>query len=178
MNIFDAIVIFVVPIVLVLLAYTVLVHIFFRIPYVPTRQRIVKKLIRVAQLKPHETVYDLGCGDGRLLIEARRKAKINAVGFEIAPLVYLLAWVTKLLARSPISLKFQNLFKTNLRQADVIFCYLLPEAMVKISRKIKKECRKGTRIISHTFQLPGFDPIKIIKKNRQTNMPTIYVYQR
>lgn len=174
---FEILVVFLVPLFLVLLAATVLAHIFFRVPYVPSRKRVVKKMIEAANLKPKETVYDLGCGDGRLLIEAEKKAKIRGTGFEIAPLVYLLALAKKLLTKSKFSLRFQNFFTVNLKRADVIFCYLLPGALSKLALKIKKECRKDTRIISHTFHIPGLKPVKIIKKNLRTKTPTIYLYK-
>lgn len=135
-------------------------------------------MISIAGLRSKEKVLDLGCGDGRLLFEAERKRKkIRAVGFEVAPLVYLLAKLRKWFFRSNASIKFQNFFRVNLRDADVIFCYLLPGTMEKLSGKIRKECRKGTRVISNTFHLPGFQPVKIMKRNRKLGLPTIYLYR-
>lgn len=166
-----------VPIFLLLLAGTFIVHIFFLIPYVPTKQRVVKKMVEMARLKKNDTVYDLGCGDGRILIAAEKEHRVRGVGFEIAPLIYLLVKIKKWLTRARFEVRFQNLFKVNLRKADVIFCYLLPEAMEKIAQKIKKECKKGTRIVSQTFHLPGFTPVKTLKKNKKTGMPSIYLYQ-
>lgn len=138
---------------------------------------MVSKMIEAADLKAKDVVYDLGCGDGRLLIAAEKQAKVRATGFEIAPLVYLLAIAKKWLTRSSFSIKFKNLYTANLKKADVIFCYLFPHAMEKLAIKIRKECRKGTRIICHTFHLPSFKPTKIIKRNRKLNLPTIYMYK-
>lgn len=163
---------------LILFAITSLVHIFLAVPYVPSTYKVVERMISLAKLRTKEKVYDLGCGDGRLLFEAEKKRKkIRAVGFEVAPLIYLLAMVKKWLLRSKASVRFQNFFHGNLRDADVIFCYLIPEAMEKLSKKIKKECRKGTRIISNTFHLPGFTPVKMMKKNERVGLPTIYLYR-
>lgn len=161
----------------VLLVATVFVHIFFLVPYVPTKNRVVREMIKAAQIKPKETVYDLGCGDGRLLLAAEKKARINAVGFEMAPLVYLLALARKFIANSRAKILFKSLFKANLRNANVIFCYLIPNIMPALSAKIKRECKRGTRIVSNTFHIPDLKPYKIFAKNPKKGLPTIYVYK-
>lgn len=171
------IILFAVVIFLILLAITALVHIFFLVPYVPSKNRVVKKMISLAELKPKETVYDLGCGDGRLLIEAVKKAKITPVGFEIAPLVYVLAKLRTMFAPKKIQIRFQSFFNANLRKANVIFCYLIPNVMPRLAAKMKRECRRGTRVISNTFSIPGLKPYKILAKNAAKGMPTIYVYR-
>lgn len=160
-----------------LLLATVLVHMFFLVPYVPSRKRVIAKMIEMARLKPRETVYDLGCGDGRLLIAAEKKAGVKAVGFEIAPLMLLLAWIRKMLFRSAVKIHFKNLFSANLRRANVIFCYLIPNVMPRLSAKIKHECRKGTRIISNTFHIPGLKATKVFTRDPSKGLPTIYVYR-
>lgn len=161
----------------VLLIATVFVHMFFLVPYVPTKNRVVKKMIQVAKLKPKETVYDLGCGDGRLLIAAEKKVKVQTFGFEIAPLVYLLAQLRKLISGSNVKIFFKSLFKANLRKANVIFCYLIPSVMPDLAKKIKKECKKGTRIISNTFHIPELKPYKIFAEDPKKGLPTIYLYK-
>lgn len=171
------IILFAVIIFLIALAITALVHIFFLVPYVPSKNRVVKKMVSLAKLQPKETVYDLGCGDARLLIEASKKTKITPVGFEIAPLVYVLAKLRAFLSPKKIQVKFQNFFSANLHKANVIFCYLIPNVMPRLASKIKRECRRGTRIISNTFSIPGLKIDKISPKNAAKGMPTIYVYK-
>lgn len=171
------IILIIIPLFLVLFAITFFVHIFFMVPYVPSKNCVVKKMISAAKLKPRETVYDLGCGDGRLLLAAEKKAHAKGIGFEIAPLVYLLALVRKWLASSKMQIRFQNFFSVNLKKANVIFCYLIPNVMPRLSAKIKKECKKGTRIISNTFHIPGLKPYRIFAKNPAKGTPTIYVYK-
>ena len=165
-----------ISILLTLLVLSVLVHIFFLVPYVPSKKRVIEKMLSMAKLKPRETAFDLGCGDGRLLIAAEKKAQIKAIGFELAPLVYIFALIRKLLYRSKIQLKFKNLFKANLRRANVIFCYLLPNVMPRLAEKIKRECKKGTRVVSNTFHIPGLKLARVFKRNRTRGLPTIYVY--
>jgi len=160
-----------------LLLVTVFMHMFFLVPYVPSKKRVVERMIRAAGLKPDETVYDLGCGDGRLLIESEKKVRVKTVGFEIAPLMYLLAKARMILAGSRAQIFFRNLFTVDLKPANVIFCYLLPNVMPRLSEKINKECRRGTRIISNTFHIPGLKLKKILKKDDNMGLPTVYVYQ-
>lgn len=165
------------PLFLVLLSFTVLVHIFFLIPYVPSSNQVVRRMVRAADIRDSETVYDLGCGDGRLLTAAEKKPHVKAVGFEIAPLIYMLAHLRLLWERSNASVRFKNMFHVNLRPANVIFCYLFPNVMPRLAEKIKKECRRGTRIVSNTFTIPGLKLARTIAKDPRRGIPTIYVYK-
>lgn len=156
---------------------TAVVNLFVRTPYVPTRKRVVHHLIDIAGLKDGEKVYDLGCGDGRLLLEAEKKAKVETYGYELAPIPYLLALAKKWSSKSKMNLFMKNFYHTNLQNANVIFCYLGPDVMQKLAPKFKKECQKGTRIFSHTFHMEGFTPVKTWPKNPQLKLPTVYLYQ-
>lgn len=160
-----------------LIASTAFVSLFLRVPYVPTKKRVMLEIIKHAKLKEGQTFLDLGCGDGRMLIEAEKTTKVNAIGYEIAPIVYLLAVARKTLNRSKVKIKFKNFFNENLGKADVIFCYLMPAELEKLAKKIKKECKKGTKIISNTFHIKGLKPVKVIPKNEEKKIPTLYFYK-
>lgn len=160
-----------------LLVATALTSIFFKVPYMPTKKRVIEKIFNEAKIKKGESFYDLGCGDGRVLIEAEKRRGVKAVGYEVAPLIYLLAKLRKLLSRSKAHIYFKNYLNENLENADVIFCYLSPEEVQKLAQKIKKECKKGTRIISNTFQFREWKPIKTIKRDQKQKIPTLYFYQ-
>jgi SAM-dependent methyltransferase len=135
------------------------------------------KILDEADLKKGQTFVDLGCGDARMLIEAEKRNGVHGVGYEIAPLVYLLAWFKKLKNKSKIKLFFKSFFHGDLNKADVIFCYLMPHELKKLVKKMKKECKQGTRIISNTFKIQGLEPVKIIEKNDEEKTPTLYFYQ-
>ncbi|MFC1600350.1 50S ribosomal protein L11 methyltransferase [Patescibacteria group bacterium] len=156
---------------------TALVSLILRVPYVPTKKSVMRKIMKETIIKKGETFLDLGCGDGRMLIEAEKQNNVNVEGYEIAPMIYLMAMLRKLVNKSKAKIHFKNFFKEDLNHGDVIFCYLMPHELVKLAKKIKKECNKGTRIISNTFKIKGLTPVKIIPKDEQNKIPTLYFYE-
>jgi hypothetical protein len=160
-----------------LMMLTVIVNLFVRVPYVPSKRRVIDRVLELAKLKDGMKVYDLGCGDGRFLIEAGKKARIDAVGFEAAPIPYLLALFGKWVSGSKVRIRMANFFRTSLADADVIFCYLGPETLQSLAGKFKKECRKGTRIYSHTFHIEGMEPARVWARDPVKRLPTIYCYE-
>ncbi len=158
-----------------LLLMTAVINIISGAPSVPSRRRTVDLMLKEANLKKGQTIYDLGCGDGRLLIRAEKQYKTKGIGYENAPITLILGFINKLIHRSKVKFRFSNFFKADLSKAKFIFLYLGPEAQKKLSPKIKKECHKGTLIVCNTFHLPGFKEIKKIPKTKKTN--TIYIYK-
>lgn len=177
MEIISNIILALIVILTLLMLFTAMVNLFVKAPYVPSKKRTIEYILKLAKLKSGENVYDLGCGDGRFLIEAQKIADIKATGFEAAPIPYLLAILQKYLYKAKMKILFGNFFKKHLGNADVIFCYLGPEVMAKLAKKFKNECRKGTRIFSSTFHMKGMEPVKVWPKNPKQKLPTIYLYQ-
>ena len=160
-----------------LISLTAFVSIMLRVPYVPSSRRVIDKVFSIIKLKKGNKFVDLGCGDGRMLQEAEKRAKVDGVGYEIAPLVYLMAIFKKFISRSKYKIHYKNFFKDKLDYADVIFCYLMPFQLKKLVPKIKKECKKGTVIVSNTFKIEGMKPKRIIPKNILEKTPSLYIYQ-
>lgn len=128
-------------------------------PWVPTSMQIVNRMMEMAEVSPEDVVYDLGCGDGRIVLAAAMRYHARAVGIEIDPLRYL--WcqflVTILGQRKRIRIVFGNLFNHDLSEADVVMCYLMPDALQKLEKKLKQELRPGTRVISNRFKFPTLE---------------------
>lgn len=161
----------------VLALLTAMASLFVKVPYVPTKKQVALKMIKVAHLKKNDIVYDLGCGDGRLLFEAEKNADINAKGYELAPIPYFFAKIQQFFLKSKTSIQMANFFSANLKDANIIFCYLSPDIMVKLYKKIKKECKKGTKIVSNTFSVRGVEPSRVWIKNQKQKLPNIYLYE-
>jgi ribosomal protein L11 methylase PrmA len=136
-------------------------------PWWRTSHKTARAICQLAKIKKGEVVYDLGSGDGTALITAAKEFAAFGVGIEIDPIRY---WISKIrIQRNGLSKKIKvvrkNFFKQNIKDADVIFVYLVPKALNKLLPKFKKELKKGTRIVSFVYEmklpLKGED-----KKNR------------
>lgn len=160
-----------------LLASVLFASLLFVVP-ISAPRKVIKRVLREVEIKPEESFYDLGCGDGKVLFEVARKYKCKAVGYELNLPVFLLAKLKVIILRKSRDIKiyFKNFLNQDLSKADVIFCYLIPRLMRKLEEKFKKEPLKGgTRIISFTFAFKNRQPKKVIKIDSKT--PRIYIYK-
>lgn len=146
-------------------------------PFVPTRQRDVERMVRLANMQADDLLYDLGCGDGRFLITAVRQTGGRAIGFEISLLPYVVAKLRLALSRmdNQASVRWQDFLQIDLSAATVIVCFLTPGAMKKLAPKLRQELRPGTRIVSYAFALPDWRPV--IKDKPDIGTPAAWVYQ-
>lgn len=122
-------------------------------PWVPSSMKVVRQMLDLAKVQPGELVYDLGCGDGRLLITAARHYQARGVGIELDPLRWLLCQllITIYGVRDRVEIQHGDLFKMDVSNADVVSCYLLPETNKKLEDKLMRELRPGTRVVTNTF---------------------------
>ncbi|MGA2911026.1 MAG: 50S ribosomal protein L11 methyltransferase [Candidatus Levyibacteriota bacterium] len=136
-------------------------------PWWRTSQPTARAICQLAKIKPEELIYDLGSGDGTALITAAKEFGANGVGIEIDPLRY---WVSKIrIQKNGLSKRIKvvrkNFFQKNIKNADVVFVYLVPKALEKLLPKFKQELKKGTRIVSYVYEINL--PLKEYdKKNR------------
>lgn len=137
--------------------------------YVPTPQEIVDEMLKLAGVKEGDVVYDLGCGDGRIVISA---AKLGArgVGVDINPQRIQesnenakAAGVT-----DRVTFRNQDLFETDVSPATVVTLYLLPARMAKLRPKLWKELKPGTRIVAHDFDFGDWQPDKTVDLDGHT----------
>jgi precorrin-6B methylase 2 len=127
--------------------------------YVPTPQEVVDKMLEMADIRPGEVVYDLGCGDGRIPVTAAKKFGSKAWGFDINPVRVKesLENVEKNNVKHLVTIKLQDIFELDLSKADVITLYLLPTLNVKLIPQLDK-LKPGCRIVSHDFNMEGVRP--------------------
>jgi len=146
---------------------------FFGAGFQPMPKRIVRKMLKMAEIKKGETLYDLGCGDGRFLILGAKEFGAYGVGIEISPIRYLWAKFNVINNQlwNKVKIRFGNLFKAKISDADVIVIFLTDRANKRLVPKFKKELKPGTRIVSHYWQLPEIVPQKIDEKDK------IYLYK-
>ena len=143
-------------------------------PLVPSKPTLTKRMVELLRLKPGQTLYDLGSGDGRVLLEAAAQG-INAYGVEINPYALIISFIRALFTKrlSLIKLKWGNYWWVSLRRADGIVVYGLPHIMPKLAKKFKTELRPKTRIVSNSFVIPGLTLVKQEKIGKDR----IYLYE-
>lgn len=143
--------------------FSMLTHLFTPVPYVPTSMKIVEKMVDLADLQNGDIVYDLGAGDGRLLIASKRKCpNITGIGFELLPTVCIYAKLRIFFSRQNVAVHWGDIFKQDLSDADVVYLYLFPKVMDQLLVKFQNELKPGTRLVSHAFKLKDREPIKVI----------------
>ena len=147
-------------------------------PFVPTPMEAVRKLIKLANIKKGDVVYDIGCGDGRMVYVAANEYGANATGLELSPLVYAFARIRKLLWRSKAKILFRNFKTQNFRNADVIVCYLMPETLEILRPKLESELKPGAKIVSYAFQMTSWKEEHKEPKDAERNISPIWIYKR
>lgn len=131
-------------------------------PFFPTPKSAIRGALKEAELAPGKTFYDLGAGTGKALILAEKEFGARATGFEISLLFYWIAKINLWIRRSNAKLIAKDFFNEDLRDADVVFCFLAIRTMQKMEDKIKTGLKPGARVIVYAFPLPTMTPRKII----------------
>jgi SAM-dependent methyltransferase len=137
--------------------------------FVPTPQPVVEAMLELAQVKRTDVVYDLGSGDGRIVITAAKKYGASGVGLEIDPALVKKARANAVAAGVSNRVRFatQNLFTADLSKATVVTLYLLQSINERLRPKLVRELKPGTRIVSHVFNMgPEWPPEKTVTVDR------------
>jgi ribosomal protein L11 methylase PrmA len=135
------------------------------VPYVPTPQTVVDEMLKLANVSKGDVVYDLGCGDGRLVITAvKNYGARRGVGVDIDPQRITESNENAKVAGVTDRVRFavQNLFETDFKEATVVTLYLLPDVNLKLRPKLLRELKPGTRIVSHAFDMGDWQPEKTV----------------
>jgi SAM-dependent methyltransferase len=133
------------------------------VPYVPTPQPIVDKMLDLAKVGKNDVLYDLGCGDGRIVITAAKERGARGTGIDINPVRINEAKKNAKDAgvSDKVDFKVADLFKSDFSKATVVTLYLLPDINVKLRPQLWKQLKVGTRIVSHDFDMGDWKPEKV-----------------
>lgn len=140
------------------------------VPFIPTLKKTARQMIAAANLQPHDVVYDLGSGDGRLVLMAAQKGVKSAIGFEINPVLNVLARLKARVLRLHNTLFItRTIFKADFSQCTKVFIYMSSKVMSELEEKMLAELKDGTVIVSHDFKFKNLKPVQVIDEK-------IYVY--
>ncbi|MBT3515416.1 MAG: class I SAM-dependent methyltransferase [Nitrospina sp.] len=151
----------------ILLAGMAIIPVFFGAPWHPLSDENINRIIKFASLRPGEKFYDLGSGDGRVLIAASKKRFVRGVGVEIDPIKVLLSKYLILTGKltNKISIHRGNMFDFDVSDADVIYLYLTHQALDRLFPEILDRMKPSARIICYRFCVRNLEPAKINKDN-------------
>jgi SAM-dependent methyltransferase len=123
-------------------------------PYLPSLRAHQRAAFDLLQLKPGQTVVDLGSGDGRFL-KAAAKRGYYAIGYELNPFMFAISWLITRRYFNRVKIHFGNFWKADISQADAVYVFLFDRYMKQLDAKLKKEAKTGLKLASHTFKIPG-----------------------
>ncbi len=148
------------------------------VPYVPTPNEVVAQMLQLANVQKSDVLYDLGSGDGRIVVTAAQKYGTRGVGIDINPERISEANANARAAKVTDRVQFrqQDLFKTNLSEATVVTLYLLPDINVKLRPQLFKQLKPGTRIVSHDFDMGQWKPERVVQVQGPTRQHTLYYW--
>jgi len=134
------------------------------VPYEPSSEEVVRTMLEIAQVGKNDLVYDLGCGDGRIIIAAARQAGARGVGVDLDPkrIRESLKNARKAKVTDRVEFFQQDLFQTDIGEATVVMLYLWPEVNLKLRPKLLRELKPGTRVVSHSHHMGSWEPDRTI----------------
>ncbi len=156
----------------------------FIAPFVPSPIVVVERMLRIADLKAGEVLFDMGAGDGRTVIMAAKNFNARSVGIELREDLAkkALSNIHENGLDDRVTIVNSDMFNVNLSSADVVFLYLTTSANEKIKPKLESDLKKGARIVSHDYEIIGWSPQKIENfcENPQLGYPshTLYLYKK
>lgn len=159
--------------VFIIMGLWIFIPAFYGLPPVPTRPERIRKALKLANLQPTETLYDLGAGDGRVLLIAAREFGARAVGIEVGPIQC--AWIWLRAAASgfgkQIQVHWENFYDVKLKDADVVFVYATSTEVMKLAPHLNLAMKRGSRLVSISADFSEWEPSIV------DNQSLIFVYE-
>ena len=151
-------------------------------PYYPTPESVVEEMLKAVGIKPGEKMFDLGSGDGRIVIMAAKKFQADATGVEFDADLYKQSSerIKALGLEKKARIILGDIMAQDYTKADVITVYLLPISNDKVRPMLEKQLKPGTRIVAHDFEISGWNPEKVmhIEDDGEGRSHTLYLYKR
>lgn len=145
------------------------------VPYVPTPMEVVHRMLEIGEVGPRDMLYDLGCGDGRIVVTAAKERGARGVGIDIDPerIAEANASARKAGVKNRVQFRRGDLFKANLAPATVVTLYLLPQINRRLRPQLWRQLKPGTRVVSHAFDMGEEWPPE---RTEQVESRTIYAW--
>ena len=152
-------------------------------PYVPTPMVVVDKMLEMAEVTKTDILYDLGCGDGRIVITAAKKYGARGVGIDLDPerIKESNAYAKQAGVEDLVEFRLQDVMKSNISEATVVTLYLLPESNALLRSILEEQLRDGARVVSHNYHMPDWQAREIGYTEIASGdgeMHTIFVYKK
>jgi len=146
-------------------------------PFKPTPPEVVARMLELAAIRPDDVLYDLGCGDGRIVIEAAKRYGIKAVGFDIDPARVRESRenVAKAGVGDLVTIRQADIFRADLTGASVVTLYLLPNLNVRLMPQLAR-LKPGSRIVSNSFGMKGARPARMVKVPQDRGLRVVYLW--
>jgi len=144
--------------------------------FIPTSSIRVKTFLDAIPMSSQNLLVDLGCGDGRVLRAARKRYGVKTLGFEINPFAYFTAKLRSLGVQG-ITIRWRDFWDEDLKDANVVFCYLFPDVMKRLAEKLEAELHPGTWVVSCNFPIPGWNTKKTLHPNSHLHGDPIFIYR-
>lgn len=152
-------------------------------PYVSTPLSVVRQMLVLSELRPGELIYDLGSGDGRVVIMAAQEFGARGIGVELREdlVKRAIERISELNINDKVKIVQSDMFNVDLSQANVVTLYLTTSANEKVKPKLESELKQGARVVTHDYEILGWKPHKVDKfcENPRLGYPshTLYVYK-
>ncbi|MEM1526181.1 MAG: class I SAM-dependent methyltransferase [Ignisphaera sp.] len=149
-----------------------------KVPWVPTREELLEIVMRLANIKDYDVFYDLGCGDGRVVIKAVKEGAKKGVCVELNPSLIEKARENAKVENVQDKITFINedFFNVSLEDATIVYMYLLTSVNKALKPKLESELIEGTRIITLDFEIPGWKPIQVIEVSLPMRTARLFLY--
>jgi len=151
----------------------------YDVPFVATPEHVARRMLEMAQVGPDDVVYDLGAGDGRILIMAAREFGARAVGIELRKDLYnqIERKIKEYGLDGRVRVIYGSFYEVDVSEASVVTLYLLTSVNEKLRPKLERELKPGTRVVSHDFEVPGWRPVRVEEIYDSWTTHKIYMYR-